>query len=180
MTNLRLGLEQEVRNFLQNEIDFGTRKQVDFDPETLVVVDVSDTGKPYELAELGAIGDFLRLTSRLKDGRVYDLGHDLLTALRGYAQGKCLNPADFARQTVTSLSHLSLQKFLAARPANTAPRERRLRARMQKLGYKVVRSRSRNPRSGRYGTYIIQLEATGEIVVVAPSSLEGLEQWSPE
>src|ERR1700733_14158843 len=117
MTNLRFDLEQEVRSFLQNEIDFGTRKKLEFDPETLAVVEVSDTGKCYELVDPCSIEEFLSLASRLAGGRILDLGDDLLNALSGYARNKCTNPDDFARRTITSLKHLCLQKFLTGQPA---------------------------------------------------------------
>jgi hypothetical protein len=180
MTNLRFDLEQEVRSFLQNEIDFGTRKKLEFDPETLAVVEVSDTGKCYELVDPCSIEEFLSLASRLAGGRILDLGDDLLNALSGYARNKCTNPDAFARRTIKSLKHLCLQKFLTGQPANIAPREKRLRARMHGFGYKLVKSRLRNPRTAGYGTYDIQREATGEIIIDAPFSLEGLEQWFPE
>jgi hypothetical protein len=113
MPNLRFDLEQEVRKFLQNEFDNGTRKKVYYDIDMPSVLGVSDTGENYNFEQDCLISDFLGLPSQFVNGRVVDLKDDLLNLLSGHAKVKCTNPTEFARRILEGVKHIRVDRFLA-------------------------------------------------------------------
>lgn len=181
MSRLRRILVDTIRTFIQNQLETGTRREIKYDPHSLIVVAVVDTGRAFDLDQKQyPMSVLLSCASDYQQGLVVTLRDELLAMLFAVVGGKRVDPQRFAKEVLDAVENIPVEKFLrSGRPANLQKRERRLRARFKKLGFKLQKSRVQNPLADQYGSYEVIDARIGAVDLQIPTSLEGLEQWKP-
>ncbi len=178
MTHINAILLDAARQLIVRHLT-GTRYRYTFDPETLACA-IEDTGEPLDPTSCGMVGDYLSQPAGPDHG-TSSLGQVLVETLGDVAHQRGRKPARVVPGFCARLKYLPFDRFLEGdTELDVAAREAKLRRRLNKLGYRLAKARTRNPFGFLYQTYTIIHEKTFEVSVDAPTNLAGLEAWVGE
>jgi hypothetical protein len=175
MPHINVILQCAARDVITGFTDHNRHKFV-FDPQILAAT-VEDTGLPFEPANYPTIKDFLREAAGCEHGN-QSIGDILRQHLSAVAAEHCRRPTKAVASFFTDLQRRRLDEFLleSADPA-MRQREARIRRELDKLGYRLEKSRRRNPLHEGYRVFDVLERSTNVINLDAPRDFDRLERW---
>jgi hypothetical protein len=178
MTHINAILLDSARQLISRHLT-GTRYKYTFDPETLACA-IEDTGEPPDPTSCGMVGDYLGQPAGPSHG-TSSLGAVLVEELTEIARQHGRRSAKAISEFCAKLQYLPFNRFLEGytEPEVTG-REAKLRRRLDKLGYRLEKARTRNPFDFCYQTYTVIHRTTYEVNIDSPTNLAGLEAWVEE
>ena len=175
MSHINVLLQLKARDVL---LGFAarSRNRFVFDPETLET-GVEDTGSEYDTAIYPSIREFLREAAG-DDHGISTIRDVLIQSLAALAKEHTTRPARVIATFLSDLDKRDLNRFLGDRQdKDIKQREAKVRHRLNKLGYRLEKSRKRDPLNDHYRVYDVLERATNIVNLDAPRNLDGLEQW---
>jgi hypothetical protein len=177
MPHINVILTQEAHEFIAHRLQ-GTELRYGFEDIFDTIIRSGD--RPYKPSHYPFVKDFLRCPAGHEYG-LLSLRDVLKDKLINVAQEQSAKPAKAVATFLGDLDGRLLAKFLALKDdPDLERREQKLRRALDKLGYRLNKSRTRNPLGSNYRVYDIIQRTTHEISVDAPRHLEGLERWVEE
>lgn len=174
MPHINVILAQEAHEFITHNLH-GTELRYGFENIFDPVVRSSD--RPYEPSHYPFVKDFLSCPAGHEHG-LLSLRDGLRDKLIIVAQEHFARPEKAVATFLDGLDRRLLANFLAAEDdPDLVRREQKLRRALDKLGYRLSKSRTRNPLGSNYRVYDIIHRTTSEINIDAPRHLDGLERW---
>ncbi len=175
MPHLNTFLLHSARRFLSNHVQ-GPQYRYKYDPETLVP-DVERTDESCEPSDYPFIRDYLPRAAGQEHG-IRSVREVLKDELVKVAKEHTRNATTAVGAFCVDLERRSLARFLEEGEENDLiRREAKLRRKLGRLGYRLTKSRRRNPLDPHYMVYDIIHRITREINLDAPRHLAGLETW---
>jgi hypothetical protein len=175
MTHLNLILETTARAFI-SDVCQRTRYRYIFDPQTLVP-SIRDTDVLYEVQTYPEIKYFLNDAAGPEYG-IQSLRHVLRAALNDVAAEHIKRPKKAVEVFLADLERRSLGAFLSGGGEHDVKRRvAKLRQQLNRLDYRLEKSRRRDPLHPHYGVYDVIHRITHEINLDAPRDLARLERW---
>ena len=175
MEHLNSILEREAREFLRN-IAQRTRHKYVFDSETLIPK-VEDTGERHDVTNYLDVRHFLQQPAECESSQ--SLREVLRSHLVRVASERTKRPERAAKALLDNLDRRSLSTFLSIEDGGDVKRRVvSLRHRLNRCGFRLAKSRTRDPLKERHGVYDVIDRATHEINLDAPRGLQGLEGWA--
>ena len=174
MAHINSILEGVERAFLTT-VTGRTRYRFVFDPMTLVP-DIENSGERYGISIYPSIKYLLDGAAGPEHG--IQSVRDVLTAiLLQEASEHSRRPAKAVKAFLADLERCSVASFISdCGEQDRRGRDARLRRRLAKLGYRLIKSRVRDPLSDHYQMYDL-VDRAGYIILGAPRDLERLERW---
>jgi hypothetical protein len=177
MAHINTILTQSAHEFITEHWQ-GTEHRYDF--EEMFTTVVVATGQPYKPIHYPFIKDFLRQPAGHEYG-LLSLRDVLIDRLIDVAKEHSVRPEIAVTTFLQELERRLLADFLAAEDdPDLVRREQKLRRALDKLDYRLNKSRTRNPFGPMYRVYDIIDRTTHEIEIFAPRHLDGLERWVEE
>jgi hypothetical protein len=175
MAHLNVILENAARDFISAAVQ-RTRHKFTYDPQTLVP-GIEDTGKPYDLKIYHTVEYLLTEAA----GPDYDIQshRDVLRNVLVAAASQHTKKAGKATEVfLADLERRPLVPFLAGgKERDVMQRVAMLRRQLNRFGYRLEKSRRRDPLHPHYGVYDVIHRVTHEINLDAPRDLDRLERW---
>jgi hypothetical protein len=104
MSQLRVKLDGEIRKFLRNQLESGTRKEITVDQQTLVPVAVRNTGQVFDKDQKNyPVSLLLSFPSKIWQGVPLTLEDDLLQVLTAFSTGNYADPKRFAKEVLDEI-----------------------------------------------------------------------------
>ena len=178
MLHINLILADTARDFITGCLA-RTRHRFTFDPETLAP-NVEDTGTPYDPTIIPTVGFFLSKPAGADYG-VQSMREALQVALMSVASENSNNPTKRVTKFLTDLERRPFEKYLASGEAgDLKKRTAKLRHQLDRQGYRLEKSRTRDPLGENYQVYDVIRRSSGKIIMGVPRSLSGIESWLDE